>query len=422
MKKVWSRLSGIFIVLIFLLVGCGPALTSELDGGDDVVVDETVALVEETAVSPAPSQTIQADGNAVTENTYIDIYERLNPAVVNIRVVSLGTVVEINPDNLPDDHPNIPNFNFPDLDQLEPIPQSGLGSGFVYDKDGHIVTNNHVVANAERIVVTFADDTEVEATLVGTDPGSDLAVIQVDVDASQLVPVTLGDSDALKVGQLVAAIGNPFGLDGSMSTGIVSGLGRLLGSTARTPSGDQFSIPNIVQTDTAINPGNSGGPLLNLAGEVIGVNTAIESAQGQFGGIGYAVPSNTVAQVVPQLIENGRIETPWLGISGQTLTNDLAVAMDLDAEQDGVLVVDVLSDSPAAKAALAGSDETVDIDGFSADIGGDVIVQIDDQPIHEFDDLLGYIVTETAVDDTVTLQVLRDGELITVDVTMEARP
>jgi S1-C subfamily serine protease len=292
----------------------------------------------------------------------------------------------------------------------------------VYDKDGHIITNNHVIANADKITVVFSDDTEVDATLVGADPDSDLAVIQVDMPAGQLQPVTLGNSDSLKVGQFLVAIGNPFGLDGSMSTGIVSGLGRQLPSSAKTPSGQAFTIPNVIQTDAAINPGNSGGPLLNLQGEVIGVNTAIATNNGTFSGIGYAVPAATVKQVAPELIENGRIEHPWLGISGTSLDRDMAQTMNLSQDQRGALVVTVVADSPADKANLRGSDTTATIDGLDTPIGGDVITQINDVTVAEFDDLLAYIVNDTKVGQTITLQVLRDNEPLTIHVKLEARP
>lgn len=416
----------IAVLLIFLLAGCGAAAET----ADPTTTDTAAALeVTETTVEAADDvvsasavveseTTVQQaeDDEIITEDTYIDIYEQLNPSVVNIRVV--GAAVDLQ-SQFPDLFPEMPELpeDHPDF-----VPPQSVGSGFVYDADGHIVTNNHVVAGAERVVVTFVDGTEVEAEIVGTDPGSDLAVIKVDVEADSLRPVTLADSDTLRVGQLVAAIGNPFGLDGSMSTGIVSGLGRLLGSDARTPSGASFSIPNIIQTDTAINPGNSGGPLLNLDGEVVGVNTAIRSLSGGFQGIGYAVPANTVQQVVPQLIENGRIDYPWLGILGTTLNSDLAQAMDLDADQRGVLIIEVVDDSPADAANLQGSDETATIDGAPVDVGGDVIVAMNGEPIEDIDELIAYITAETAVGDDVTVQILRDGELQDVTVTMQARP
>ncbi len=426
MKQLLKRYWLIFALVLIGLVGCGPVVTDVSETADEAVVveggKETAVSQPTTTESSETTQINPAAGDIVTENTYIALYEQVISSIVEVRVVSQGTVVDINPDGLPEDHPDVPDFNLPEIDPFGSFPRSGQGSGFVYDKEGHIVTNNHVVADADRVVVIFSDDTEVDATVVGTDPGSDLAVIQVDTDVVDVTPLVLGDSDNLRVGQLVAAIGNPFGLAGSMSTGIISGLGRLLPSEARTASGAQFSIPDIIQTDTAINPGNSGGPLLNLDGEVVGVNTAIEAITGSFGGVGYVIPSNTVQHVVPLLIENGRIETPWLGIAGVTLSNDLAAAMDLDPEQDGVLVMEVVADSPAEKAELQASEDSVEIDGFTAFVGGDVIVQIDNEEIHEFDDLLGYIVSETAVGDTVTLQILRDGEMQTIEVTMEARP
>jgi S1-C subfamily serine protease len=402
-------------LIIVAVTGCGPAVGSKTAVSDTV---ESIPMEAKTAVS-----NLTAD--VVTEQTFIDLYEQVNPSVVNIRIVSEATVFEFQPESLPDEHPDVPFPEFPEFPEIEPfqpLPQSGVGSGFVYDKDGHIITNNHVVVGAERIVVTFANDLEADALVVGTDPGSDLAVIRVDVDTEQLFPVVLGDSDALRIGQIVAAIGNPFGLDGSMSTGIISGLGRLLDSTARTPSGDSFRIPDIVQTDSAINPGNSGGPLLNLDGEVIAVNTAIESPVRGFAGIGYAVPSNAVKQVVPQLIANGSIQHPWVGILGTTLGADVAQEMGLDADQRGVLIIEIVPDSPAAKTDLRGGETEIVIDGFDYLIGGDVIVQIDDQLVVEFDDLLGYIVAKTAVGQTISLQILRNGKLQMIDVILEARP
>lgn len=406
----------ILLLMLFALVfvACGPAPQQTATSAP-----LPTAIPEEgnTAVSN-PATT----GNTITTETYINIYETVNPSVVNIRVV--GPAFSL--DQLPESNPFFPNDpdsqELPEDHPLELPPQQGVGSGFVYDTAGHIITNNHVVADAESITVTFADGTELDATLVGADPDSDLAVIKVEADPAMLVPVALGDSESLQVGELVAAIGNPFGLEGSMTTGIVSGLGRLLPAGANAPGGQRFSIPNIIQTDTAINPGNSGGPLLNLAGEVIGVNTAIETYEGSFAGVGYAVPSNTVQEVVPQLITNGSIAHPWLGISGGTLTKDVAEAMGLPGDQDGVLISEIIPDGPASKSDLRGSETPVTIDGLQALVGGDVIVGIDDQPVVEFDDLLGYIVHETAVGQEITLHILRNGEPQDVTVILEARP
>ncbi len=422
------KIRSLYRLLIVLLLMVSLSSCAGITGQEPAVMTDgqnsTSSVQDEQPVSPAPltntTQTLITE-----EQTLIDLYERVNPSVVHIQVVINADGSTAGNDQSPTlpELPQIPGF--PDLPDLQPFnqgPQQGLGSGFVYDKDGHIITNNHVIANADKITVILSNDTEVDATLVGTDPDSDLAVIQVDMPADQLQPVTLGDSDSLKVGQFLVAIGNPFGLDGSMSTGIVSGLGRQLHSSAQTPSGQAFTIPNIIQTDAAINPGNSGGPLLNLQGEVIGVNTAIATQSGTFSGIGYAVPSATVKQVVPELIRNGRVEHPWLGISGTTLNRSLAQAMDLSEEQRGALVVTVVADSPADKANLRGSDTTATIDGLDIPVGGDIITQIDDVSVTEFDDLLTYIVNDTKVGQTVTLQVLRDNEPLEITVKLEARP
>ena len=433
------------ILLGLLLAACGsanPGTTAAVpDDTASNAADSNNGIVNTSAQNDAVAQEgvgeTAVTEEIVTTQTYIDLYNRLNPSVVNIQVVSEGTEFNISPFEIipPDpDDPDAPELpeGFPELPEGfepgDPIPQQSQGSGFVYDKEGHIITNNHVVADAIRVTVVFSDDSEAEATIVGTDPGSDLAVIKVDVDPDRLFPVTIGNSDQLRVGQLVATIGNPFGLSGSMSTGIVSGLGRLLPGGAAAPGGQRFNIPDIIQTDAAVNPGNSGGPLLNLNGEVIGVNTAIQTngntfgVTPSFGGISYVVPSNIVTQVVPQLIENGEIVYPWLGISGTTLDDDLAQAMDLPIEQGGVLIFSVVEDSPAEEASLRGSEEQIQIDGLTAFIGGDVIVQMNDEPINDFDDLLAYIVRRTSVGQTVTLQILRDGELQEVELTLEARP
>lgn len=429
-----------FLVLFgLLLAACGAAASPAKT--DTAATNETTnetattdsGIVNTSAETSVTTQDRPITEEIVTTQTYIDLYNRLNDSVVNIQVVSEGSQPDISqfrivpdPENPDEALPNLPDdFH----QQLETIPQQSQGSGFVYDKEGHIITNNHVVADATHITVIFADDTEAEAEIVGTDPGSDLAVIKVDVDPGQLRPVVLGNSDNLQVGQLVATIGNPFGLSGSMSTGIISGLGRLLPGGASAPGGTAFNIPDIIQTDAAVNPGNSGGPLLNLSGEVIGVNTAIQTngatafgGTPTFGGISYVVPSNIVTQVVPQLIENGEITYPWLGISGTTLSDELAQAMDLPAGQNGVLVYEVIDDSPAAEAGLRGSEDEVTINGLNAIVGGDVIVQMNDETINDFDDLLTYIVRRTSVGQTVTLQILRDGEPETIELTLQARP
>jgi 2-alkenal reductase len=303
--------------------------------------------------------------------------------------------------------------------------QYGGGSGFVYDRQGHIITNNHVIADAERIEVAFADDTTVEATVVGRDPDSDLAVIRVNLDqlpdGFELIPLPLGDSDALEVGETVVAIGSPFGFPGTLTVGIISGLGRSLPSTEGT-NGSTYTIPEVIQTDAAINPGNSGGPLLDARGQVIGVNAAIESPVRGSSGVGFAIPVSLVKQIAPILIEEGEYEYPWIGIYGNTLSPRVAEAMNLSRHQRGALVVDVVPGGPAEEAGIQPSEETVEMDGYPIPIGGDVITAIDGEPITSFDDLIIHLVRRTEPGETVEVRVLRDGEPETLSVTLAARP
>jgi 2-alkenal reductase len=290
-----------------------------------------------------------------------------------------------------------------------------LGSGFVVDSVGHIVTNYHVVEGANYIEVSFPSGFKAVADVVGVDTDSDLAVIHVDAPASELVPLTLGDSDALQVGQYVVAIGNPFGLNGSMSIGIISSLGRTLDSMNAAPdsSGQFFSAGDIIQTDAAINPGNSGGPLLDLQGEVVGVNRAIRSLntdqQGNAlnSGIGFAVSVNIVKRVVPAIIENGHYDYPYLGLSSaQDLSLAQAQQLGLDST-NGALVENVVAGGPADDAGL---------------VAGDMIVGIDGRTMKNFDEMLSYLFTHKSPGDVVQLQVLRNGQQIEVDVTLGARP
>jgi serine protease Do len=310
-----------------------------------------------------------------------------------------------------------------------------LGSGFVYDNEGHIITNNHVVAGATGdLDVTFLDGNVYTAKLVAADPYSDLAVIKVEgVPKEKLVPLSLGNSSSLKVGQPVAAVGNPFGLSGSLTEGIVSGLGRSLPSSPpqdptvpqldipSQPPSPSFSIPDIIQTDAAINPGNSGGPLLNFKGEVIGINTAIFSNTGAYSGVGFAIPSNIIKKVVPSLIATGSYMHPYIGITGIDVTPDIAKAMGLP-EAKGFLITDITADGPAAKAELHGGDILTDINGRQIELGGDVIVKIDNKTVRKIDDLLTYLEREKQVGDTVQVTVLRDGQPQQIPLTLAARP
>ena len=292
----------------------------------------------------------------------------------------------------------------------------GVGSGFVFDKEGHIITNNHVVDKAKKISVTFVDGISYNAKLVGTDPYADIAVIKLDVNAEKLHPLPIGDSSKLRVGEQISAIGNPFGLSGSMSSGIVSQLGRLL-----PVQGTFFSIPDVIQTDTAINPGNSGGPLLNMDAEVVGINTAIYSSDGSFSGVGFSIPSNVVLKIVPTLITEGEFHHPWVGISSANISTDLAELLNLD-DAKGVLIMTVVKDSPADKAGLRGSSETATLDEIEYTVGGDIILSADEKEIRQIDDLLIHLQREKSVGDTISLEVLRDGEIIDIDLTLEKRP
>jgi S1-C subfamily serine protease len=319
---------------------------------------------------------------AAEEQLLINLYAEVSPSVVNIAV-------------------------------LTPAGSSG-GSGFVLDTDGHIVTNNHVVEGARQILIRFADDTTVEAELVGADADSDLAVILVDVPVDLLKPVRLGDSSALRVGQRAIAVGNPFGFEQTMTTGIISALGRVV----RQENG--FSLPQLIQTDAAINPGNSGGPLLDSKGQVIGVNTLIFSNSGSSSGVGFAVPVDTVRRVVPALVATGRYADPWLGISGLTITPAVAEALTLPVEQ-GVLVQVVVEDGPANQAGLRGNDQQVELDGSILPTRGDIIVAIDGLETRDMDDLIVYL-AEKVVGQSVILDIIRGDERQSVEVSLAERP
>ena len=297
----------------------------------------------------------------------------------------------------------------------EVVSTNGVGSGFVFDKNGHIITNAHVVENSDKVVVTFLDGRSYNAEVIGIDPATDISVIRVDADSSLLKPLLIGDSSNLKVGMQVAAIGNPFGLSGSMTSGIVSALGRLL------PQESGFSIPDVIQTDAAINPGNSGGPLLNSRGEVVGINTAIQSATGEFTGVGFAIPSNTIAKIVPKLISDGIYHHPWVGIAGRDINPDLAKVLHL-TDARGFLIVNVVEGSPADKAGLKGSSETKEIDGIEYLIGGDVVLSVDGNVVRKIDDILIHLQRYKSVGDEMVLEILRDGRVTNFVVKLDERP
>ena len=303
------------------------------------------------------------------------------------------------------------------LKSSELVTPTGFGSGFVFDKEGHIITNNHVVENAKKISVKFVDGISYDAKLVGADPYADIAILKIDaINPGKLYPLPIGDSSILRVGEQISAIGNPFGLSGSMTSGIVSQLGRLL-----PVQGSFFSIPDVIQTDTAINPGNSGGPLLNMNAEVIGVNTAIYSTDGNFSGVGFSIPSKILLKIVPTLIKDGEFHHPWVGISSADISTDLAELLKLDNAK-GVLIMTVIEDSPADKAGLQGSSETAIFNEIEYAIGGDIIVSVDGTEVRQIADLLIYLQREKNVGDIMNLEILRDGEMIDAIVTLEKRP
>lgn len=355
-----------------------------------------------------PGQLSELTPQAIVEAQELvlrDIYDNALPSVVLIMVSrNLGSGA---------DRPSVPDIpGIPD-DFFE---RTG-GTGFVWDDQGHIVTNHHVVAEADRVTVVLPDRTEMKAEFLGSDPDSDLAVLRVSDPDGLLAPVTLGDSEQVYMGQLAVAMGNPFGQQFSITTGIISGIGRTIRS-GHSP----FSIPEVLQTDAPINPGNSGGPLLDRNGHVIGVNTQIVSRTGVNSGIGFAVPINIARQVVPAILEDGSYEYSWLGISGSNVVPDVAEAMDLARNTRGALVIEIVPDGPADDAGLQGSDNKVMLEGRDWPIGGDIIVAIDGETVRSIDDVITYLVGRTRPDQEITMDVIRDGELEQLTVTLGTRP
>ncbi len=369
----------------------------------EIPVTDAGALAEES--TPVQANTLLA----AFEGTLAQVYEQVNPSVVNIQVESTASGASFGRG----------------FGQGQGIQQS-LGSGFVWDTEGHIVTNYHVVEGASRVTVTFADGTTYSAEPVGADPNADLAVIKIDAPADVLHPVTLADSTKIRVGELAIAIGNPYGLSGTMTYGIISALSRSLPVEQQNAFGEQtgavYTIPDIIQTDAAINPGNSGGVLVDENGHVIGVTTAIQSTTQSNSGIGFVVPSAIVQRVVPSIVSTGTYEHPYMGISGLTLTSDLAAAMNLSESQRGVLVIDVSSGTPAERAGLRGSSTQVNVSGQAVPVGGDVITAIDGQAVTKMEDLTSYLMNSTQVGQAVTLTLLRQGQEQAVEVTLGALP
>ena len=348
------------------------------------------------------------DGSAITDDlNYSNTNTFKDDDAKTTKELSLIEIFEIS-------EPGVVRVNV-QRNQTSVMGVGGIGSGFVFDREGHIITNAHVVTNATKVVVTFLDGREYNAEIVGTDVYTDIAIIKVDSNLAVLHPLTMGDSSKLRVGESIAAIGNPFGLSGSMTAGIVSQLGRLL------PSESGYSIPDIIQTDAAINPGNSGGPLLNMRAEVIGINTAIQSTTGEFTGVGFSIPSQTISKIVPTLIEEKEYRHPWVGIAGRDIDPDLARILNL-TEAVGFLIITVVEDSPASKAGLIGSNQTIQVEGDSYAIGGDIIVSADGVEVRKIDDILVHLQRSKTVGDEMILEILRNEKIVEVTVILQERP
>jgi len=304
---------------------------------------------------------------------------------------------------------------------------SRLGSGIVYDKAGHVITNYHVVvpSSNSELQVSFLDGNVYSADLVGFDQFADLAVIKVkNIPSDKLAPLPLANSSSLRIGETVVAIGNPFGLSGSMTVGIVSGLGRLLPSNGNEENpgvGSSFSIPNIIQTDAAINPGNSGGPLINTQGKVIGVNTAIFSNTGVYSGVGFAIPSNTISKVVTSLIQTGSYHHPYIGTIGISLSPDLSKQIGLN-QTKGFLITSITKGSPAQKYGLKAGSITTTYNGRDINMGGDIVLKIDNREVTKIDDILAYLESQKQVGDKVHLTILRDNSIKELDLVLGERP
>jgi len=325
------------------------------------------------------------------EKNNIGVYEKVADGVVNVT----STAVQM-------------DFFF------NAFPTQGSGSGSIIDAKGHILTNHHVVANAQKLEVTLADGSKWPAKLVGSDPDSDLAVIQIDAPKEKLKTIPMGNSKNLKIGQKVLAIGNPFGLQRTLTTGIVSSLGRTIRSDVGT------LIEDVIQTDAAINPGNSGGPLLNSDGEIIGINSAILSPSGGNVGIGFAVPVNTAKRVIPELLSKGYVTYPWIGATIQSLIPEIAKYLKLKIER-GAMIAEVVKGGPAEKAGLKGGNEKIQVGNMIAMVGGDIVVKVDQRDVKTNDELIRYI-REKKPGDTILLNVFRKGDFVDVKLTLGERP
>jgi serine protease Do len=398
-RTVAGRAGWIGVLAIVLVVGAilGPPLWEQ----------SVLAAKPASIGSAAPVQQEVASLTADQE-ALANLYSQVSPSVVNIQVTSRIA--------------GFPGFGLPDEGDEAPLEQA-LGSGFIYDDQGHIVTNNHLVRAAEDVLVLFSNGYWADAEVVASDPQADLAVIKVTPpEGLEWRPLPLAEVDELRVGHTVIAIGNPFGLDGTMTTGIVSALGRgvPLGDGTTTAN---YTLPDVIQTDAAINPGNSGGPLLDLNGHVVGVNFAIRSQVRSNTGVGFAIPVSILRRVVPALIEDGSYSYAYLGLQGSSINPFLAEALELPANHLGVYVADVVAGGPSEEAGLQGGSETItDENGFEFERGGDIIIAVDGNTVMRFEDLISFLVTKASPGQVITLTILRGDETLDVPVTLGERP
>ena len=378
----------ISIIATSLLIACSTSLDSNSDTSTESINDKFLINVSEENNKYNNLQLLKAK-----ESQLNTIYVTSLPSIVHIKV-----------------RQTIPGF-------FQNQERTGEGSGFIWDDKGHIVTNYHVVATASIVDVEFADGTQYPASVIGLDPNSDLAILIVNSNGKTLIPLNLGDSTNVKVGNHTIVIGSPFGQEFSMSSGIVSAIKRTVPS-----QNAMFSIPNVIQTDAAINPGNSGGPLMDIDGNVIGINSQIISRSGGNQGIGFAIPINSVKKIIPTLIRGEKFEYPYIGITGMDLNTNLKNALKIDLNVNGVMVVDVVKGSPADLGGLLGYTGTVSDNNNSYPSGGDILTAINTMPIKSMGDLLTILFSDHSPGDSVTFTILRDSNQLDLDITLIARP
>jgi len=394
--KLWT----ILVVISLTLMSCAiPSSISQLidsasSSTPEAIVESTSEAIPDEAASDVSTTTYVIPDEVLQQDALVSLYNTVSPGIVSI--------------------------------QVETNAGSALGSGFVVDKAGHIVTNYHVVEDASRLEVDFMSGLKVYADLVGVDLDSDLAVLKVDVPENELYPLTIGDSSQVNVGQTVVAIGNPYGLSGTMTVGIVSALGRTLESIRQTAEGSYFSAADLIQTDATINPGNSGGPLLNLNGEVVGINRAIQTSgttltgSSVTTGIGFAISSNILSLVLPSLINGETYNYPYLGVSAYPSLTLMEAEIFGVSQATGAYVLTVVPGGPSEQAGLKAGDQTTQYPGYNA--GGDLIVAVDGQDIIQFSDLLNYLMLSKHPGDEIVLTVLRGEEVVDLTVTLSERP